>query len=67
MDAIEVFADVRCPFAHVGIRRVHEQRVAAGAPPLRVRAWWLPLPDGPSHKTGPGHRGADRGLRGAVR
>ncbi len=36
-------------------------------PPLRVRAWWLPLPDGPSHKTGPGHRGADRGLRGAVR
>ncbi len=43
MDAIEVFADVRCPFAHVGIRRVHERRVAAGAPPLQVRAWPLEL------------------------
>ena len=43
MDAIEVFADVRCPFAHVGIRRVHERRQAAEAPPMRVRAWPLEL------------------------
>jgi predicted DsbA family dithiol-disulfide isomerase len=46
MDAIEVYADVRCPFAHVGIRRVHERRVAAGAPPMRVRAWPLELVNG---------------------
>lgn len=43
MDAIEVYADVRCPFAHVGIRRVHERRLAEGGPPLRVRAWPLEL------------------------
>lgn len=46
MDAIEVYADVRCPFAHVGIRRVHERRLAEGGPPLVVRAWPLELVNG---------------------
>jgi predicted DsbA family dithiol-disulfide isomerase len=42
---IEVFADVRCPFAHVGIRRFVERRTALGRPDvtIRVRAWPLEL------------------------
>jgi len=41
MKVVEVFADVRCPFAHVGIRRLVER----GGPDviLRVRAWPLEL------------------------
>jgi len=41
MRIIEVFADVRCPFAHVGLRRL----VTRGGPDLglRVRAWPLEL------------------------
>lgn len=40
---IEVFADVACPFTHVGLRRFVKQREAAGGPDvrLRVRAWPL--------------------------
>lgn len=39
---IEVFADVWCPFAHVGLRRFTERRAAAGADVgLLVRAWPL--------------------------
>jgi predicted DsbA family dithiol-disulfide isomerase len=41
---IEVFADVRCPFAHVGLRRVIDQRDARGIEvPLRIRAWPLEI------------------------
>jgi predicted DsbA family dithiol-disulfide isomerase len=44
---IEVFADIWCPFAHVGIRRVIERRDAVGADiVLRVRAWPLELVNG---------------------
>ena len=45
---IEVFADVTCPFAHVGIRRFVEQRTALARDDLvlRVRAWPLELVNG---------------------
>ncbi len=45
---IEVFADILCPFTHVGLRRLVERRAAAGrtAPILRVRAWPLELVNG---------------------
>jgi predicted DsbA family dithiol-disulfide isomerase len=47
MRPIEVFADVRCPFTHVGLRRVVERRAeAGGGAPLRVRAWPLELVNG---------------------
>jgi predicted DsbA family dithiol-disulfide isomerase len=42
--AIEVFADVRCPFAHLGLRRIVEQRDARGVDlPLWIRAWPLEI------------------------
>ncbi|MET1001103.1 MAG: DsbA family protein [Acidimicrobiia bacterium] len=42
MTRIEVFADIACPFAHVGLRRLVEARRARGAHArLRVRAWPL--------------------------
>ncbi len=42
--AIDVYADVRCPFAHVGLRRLFEQRERRWSRvPLRVRAWPLEL------------------------
>lgn len=41
---IEVFADVRCPFAHVGLRRVLDEATRCGVGrPLRIRAWPLEL------------------------
>jgi len=45
---IEVFADVCCPFTHVGLRRFVEHRRAIGRPDitLRVRAWPLELVNG---------------------
>jgi predicted DsbA family dithiol-disulfide isomerase len=45
---LEVFADVRCPFTHVGVRRLIESRRALGAdrPRLWVRAWPLELVNG---------------------
>ena len=47
MRTIEVFADIWCPFAHVGIRRVIERRNAVAADVvLRVRAWPLELVNG---------------------
>jgi predicted DsbA family dithiol-disulfide isomerase len=44
-DIVEVFADVVCPFAHVGLRRFVRRRAAFGTslPRLRVRAWPLEL------------------------
>jgi predicted DsbA family dithiol-disulfide isomerase len=39
---IEVFADMVCPFTHVGLRRLSEARRTAGRPiAVRVRAWPL--------------------------
>ncbi len=40
---VEVFADVTCPFAHVGLRRFVARREELGlsGPLLRVRAWPL--------------------------
>lgn len=39
---IEVFADVACPFTHVGLRRIVERRDAAGSSVrVRTRAWPL--------------------------
>lgn len=47
MREIEVFADVACPFTHVGLRRLVERRAAADQDvPLRVRAWPLELVNG---------------------
>jgi predicted DsbA family dithiol-disulfide isomerase len=42
---LEVFADVLCPFAHVGLRRVVGRRAELGlsGPALWVRAWPLEL------------------------
>jgi predicted DsbA family dithiol-disulfide isomerase len=42
---VEVFADVVCPFAHVGLRRFVARRAETGReePVLRVRAWPLEL------------------------
>lgn len=48
MKVIEVFADVACPFTHVGLRRFssyrEERRVSE--PVLRLRAWPLELVNG---------------------
>jgi len=48
MKIIEVFADVSCPFTHVGLRRLVARRVASGRdmPVLVVRAWPLELVNG---------------------
>jgi len=45
---IEVYADVTCPFAHVGLRRLVEARARRRAtePVIRVRAWPLELVNG---------------------
>jgi 2-hydroxychromene-2-carboxylate isomerase len=44
---VEVFADVGCPFTHVGLVRYAEARAArGGGPRLRVRAWPLELVNG---------------------
>ena len=48
MTTIEVFADIWCPFAHVGLRAIEEQRARAGRTDvaIRVRAWPLELVNG---------------------
>jgi predicted DsbA family dithiol-disulfide isomerase len=45
---IVVFADVSCPFAHVGLTRIEAYRQTLGgeAPRLRVRAWPLEIVNG---------------------
>ena len=45
MPVIEVFADVACPFAYVGLRRLLQARDDAGRADLavRIRAWPLEL------------------------
>jgi predicted DsbA family dithiol-disulfide isomerase len=48
MAVIEVFADVACPFTHVGLRRLVARRAGSGrdGPALVVRAWPLELVNG---------------------
>lgn len=49
MKVVEVFADVCCPFTHVGLRRFVEHRARIGAANdvvLRVHAWPLELING---------------------
>lgn len=49
-DRVEIFADMLCPFAHVGIHRVLEARLDRGGstPKLWIRAWPLEtINDGP--------------------
>lgn len=48
MPSIEVFADVSCPFAYVGLRAFAARRreLATTEPLLRVRAWPLELVNG---------------------
>ncbi len=45
---VEVFADIGCPFTHVGLRRFVEVREAAGRDDVRllVRSWPLELVNG---------------------
>ena len=47
-ETVEVFADVLCPFTHVGLLRLVERRAELGrdAPVLQVRAWPLELVNG---------------------
>src|SRR5512144_512187 len=48
MIVIEVFADVVCPFTHVGLRRFVDRRAELGRADvtLRVRAWPLEIVNG---------------------
>jgi predicted DsbA family dithiol-disulfide isomerase len=45
---IEVYADISCPFTHLGLRRFVQRRAQAGRPnvSLRVRAWPLEIVNG---------------------
>ena len=45
---MEVFADIWCPFAHVGLQAIHEQRARSGRTDVAiwVRAWPLELVNG---------------------
>lgn len=43
---VDVYADIWCPFAHVGLRDVVERRGDAVSPRLRVRAWPLEIVNG---------------------
>lgn len=45
MRIVEVFADVLCPFTHVGLHRLLDRRAERGldTPRLRIRAWPLEL------------------------
>lgn len=45
---VDVYADVVCPFTHVGLHRLAERRAELGltAPVLRVHAWPLELVNG---------------------
>lgn len=48
MDEIEVFAEITCPFTHVGLHRLVEERARRdrATPHFRVRAWPLELVNG---------------------
>ena len=46
--AIEVFAELTCPFTHLALRRIVQRRAEVGrnAPTLRIRPWPLELVNG---------------------
>lgn len=48
MRTVEVFADILCPFTHVGLRTLIDRRSERGLtePRLRIRAWPLKLING---------------------
>lgn len=47
MDTVEVYAEVGCPFTHVGLHRfVQRRRELGGGPTLHVRPWPLELVNG---------------------
>ncbi len=48
MRSIEVFADILCPFTHVGLHTLIDRRTERGLsePRLRIRAWPLELVNG---------------------
>lgn len=48
MRSVEVFADVLCPFTHVGLHTLIDRRTERGLdePRLRIRAWPLELVNG---------------------
>ena len=48
LSTVEVFADVLCPFTHVGLRTLIDRRSERGLtePRLRIRAWPLEVVNG---------------------
>ena len=68
MNTVEVFADVLCPFTHVGLHTLIDRRAERGLaePTLRIRAWPLQLING--KPLDPDHIAAEiTALRGSVR
>lgn len=68
MNTVEVFADVLCPFTHVGLHTLIDRRAERGLdePNLRIRAWPLELING--KPLDPDHIDAEiTALRGSVR
>ena len=68
MRTIEVFADILCPFTHVGLHTLIDRRTERGLsePRLRIRAWPLELING--KPLDPHHIDAEIvALRGSVR
>jgi predicted DsbA family dithiol-disulfide isomerase len=64
---IEVYAELACPFTHLGLRRIVERRRLRGrtAPRLRVRPWPLELVNG--QPLDPAHVAAEvRAMRAQV-
>ena len=68
MHTVEVFADILCPFTHVGLHTLIDRRNERGLsePRLRIRAWPLELVNG--QPLDPRHIGAEiTALRASVR
>jgi predicted DsbA family dithiol-disulfide isomerase len=68
MRTVEVFADILCPFTHVGLHTLIDRRAERGLdePNLRIRAWPLELINGTP--LDPDHIDAEiTALRGSVR
>ncbi|MBJ7400613.1 DsbA family protein [Mycolicibacterium sp.] len=68
MRTVEVFADILCPFTHVGLHTLLDRRSERGLsePRLRIRAWPLELVNG--QPLDPAHIGAEiTALRASVR
>ena len=68
MNTVEVFADVLCPFTHVGLHTLIDRRAERGLaePTPRIRAWPLQLING--KPLDPDHIAAEiTALRGSVR